>query len=1163
MPFSGGKIIASNGQYHKEVCDMHGYNIMKKKILSTILAILLIFGTGMLPTSLFETMRMSLEASAADTRSMTGAVKLGSDTISYTSLGNAPKIIPCESLGGIYFLNGIKLMFYNTASGSSVPVNEFKTNGYKFSDAFAAGNLLYILENSNNSTNKGSIVTVYNLNTGKTERIINFDKAANVIGVDTSGRIYLSGYNDDGYSIYLLSKAGTLLSTVKSEQSIYDFAGFDSTNGNFYVVGYMNWVYWGYDHDMHVLRAGNVKNNTITFNETYIKMICQSYWYERAEQADVLGNKYICIDNTYQSQLQILDSNTCSISNSTINSVFSLARDNTEDGDFDVYASAGVRTIYRSSANSVITFKDNSAIAEYDLSSGSKIASANTSYPVFALMEYKGGIAAIEKDGDDFYYEYFPWTDATYVKIIGNAVNMQVGKTAMLTAKTDGTISQNYTWESSNPKIASVNPYGEVYAWKKGSAVITVTTQKGLKGTYTVKVTADSSVKSPAENSVSMKGQPVSNSSANNYSTYGKVVNSYLIQNSDGTISRVEYNGSSVIVETYLSDGRTLKNSKKLSAELELFGGFYSGTDYNYLVFGQSNELESDSREVLRIVKYSKNWSRISSASVKGINTYIPFDAGSLRMTETDGKLYIYTCHEMYAGQDGYHHQANMTFVINEEDLTVLQSYYDVMNIAQAGYVSHSFNQFIQTDGTYIYRVDHGDANPRAISITKCDVNGQITDVSYTLPVSLSNVTGYNATGASIGGFELSSNECLITGNAVDYAKSNVEYSEKRNVFVSITSKDLKKNNVVWLTKYTNSSDVTVYTPQLVKLDRDQFMVMWEEYNESTNRLFTKIVTIDSNGNLTSNIIKSEMRLSDCKPVLCKDGLIRWYAGSDSAPVMYAVHPFHLEAAVFQPKSISSTKAKLASTTYSYNGTAKTPAVTVTDNGITLKKNTDYTVSYKNNNAIGTATVTITGKGNYTGVKTLTFNINPAKVTSLKQSAAYSTANIKMSWTKVKGAAGYEVYRGDTKNGSYKLLKTVTTNTCTNSGLKAGSKYYYKVRAYKTVNGKKVYGAYSDAKSMLTKPAAPSKISLSAGSRQVKISWEKSAGSNGYEVYMSTSKDGTYTKIKTANLSTFSYTKTGLTKGQKYYFKVKAYKTTGTNEKVYSGWSNVKAVTVK
>ena len=56
MPFSGGKIIASNGRYHKKVCDVHGYNIMKKRILSIILTILIIFGTDILPASLFETM---------------------------------------------------------------------------------------------------------------------------------------------------------------------------------------------------------------------------------------------------------------------------------------------------------------------------------------------------------------------------------------------------------------------------------------------------------------------------------------------------------------------------------------------------------------------------------------------------------------------------------------------------------------------------------------------------------------------------------------------------------------------------------------------------------------------------------------------------------------------------------------------------------------------------------------------------------------------------------------------------------------------------------------------------------------------------------------------------------------------------------------------------
>ena len=51
-----------------------------------------------------------------------------------------------------------------------------------------------------------------------------------------------------------------------------------------------------------------------------------------------------------------------------------------------------------------------------------------------------------------------------------------------------------------------------------------------------------------------------------------------------------------------------------------------------------------------------------------------------------------------------------------------------------------------------------------------------------------------------------------------------------------------------------------------------------------------------------------------------------------------------------------------------------------------------------------------------------------------------------MSWNKVKGADGYAIYRAGSKNGSYKYLKSVTTNKASHAGLKAGSKYYYKVR---------------------------------------------------------------------------------------------------------------------
>lgn len=851
---------------------------------------------------------VTISASAAEetdnTAETIGAVQLSSDTISYTSVNNNFMIIPCDQLGGIYLFQREKLTFYNTATGESSLVTAIDNEGYYFADAYWSGDKLYVLEYkylewTESGFKMESLITVYNLISQSVEQTITLDGSMEAIGVDCSGRIYLSDDDseDDGYIIYMYSPSGQLISSTKSEEKIYDFVGFDSTNGNFYVVGYANWIYWGYDHAMNVLKAGNVQGDTITFNDTYIDLISQRGFYDRQKPAEMLGNKYIALDCIIYSKLEIIDSNTCSVADSNADVVFRLGRDNFSTGDFDSLESVGTRTVYRSDSESIITFKDNSTIAEYDLSTGEEIVSAHTSYPVFALMEYNGGVAAIEKDGENYYYEFFPWISASYVEIKGDASSMQVGTTEKLVATTDGSLNQSYVWESSNPKIASVNQAGEVFAWSKGSTDIIVTTKQGLKASYTVTVTEESSVVNPENNSVTTAGNESSNASQNNYSVYGKTVKSYLIENSDETLSRVEYSGSRVIVETYSSDGKSLISSKALDEELEIFGGFYSGADYNYIVYGQANTEESDDKEVLRVVQYSKDWSRTASVPISCINTFVPFNAGSLRMTETDGKLYIHTCHSMYTSDDGLNHQANMTFVINEEDLTIAQSYYSVMNIAQAGYVSHSFNQFIQTDGDYIYRVDHGDAYPRAISITKCDVNGKITDVSYTLPVQLSNVSGYNATGVSVGGFELSSDACIIAGNAVDYETADISPYSGRNIFVSVTSKDLQESRVVWLTQYDDDSDITVYTPQLVKIDKDQFMIMWEEYDGSTEQTYTKMATVDGAGNITSDIIKSAMRLSDCRPILCSDGLVKWYVTDASSPVMYAVNPFDLDYA--------------------------------------------------------------------------------------------------------------------------------------------------------------------------------------------------------------------------------------------------------------------------
>lgn len=92
-----------------------------------------------------------------------------------------------------------------------------------------------------------------------------------------------------------------------------------------------------------------------------------------------------------------------------------------------------------------------------------------------------------------------------------------------------------------------------------------------------------------------------------------------------------------------------------------------------------------------------------------------------------------------------------------------------------------------------------------------------------------------------------------------------------------------------------------------------------------------------------------------------------------------------------------------------YNGKYKTPAIIVKNGSTTLKKNTDYTVSYKNNKNAGTASVIITGKGNYTDTITRTFTINKAaqkiSVKTASKNYKYSTLKKKKQSFSIKATA--------------------------------------------------------------------------------------------------------------------------------------------------------------
>lgn len=170
----------------------------------------------------------------------------------------------------------------------------------------------------------------------------------------------------------------------------------------------------------------------------------------------------------------------------------------------------------------------------------------------------------------------------------------------------------------------------------------------------------------------------------------------------------------------------------------------------------------------------------------------------------------------------------------------------------------------------------------------------------------------------------------------------------------------------------------------------------------------------------------------------------------------------------------------------------------------------------------------------------------------------------KITWDKVTGASGYEVYRSTSLDGKYSLSKRITsssTTNYTNTGLKTGNTYYYKIRAYKTVDGKRVYSKFSDRVYATPKLNSPT-IKVKAGTNKATVSWNKVSGAYGYQVYRATSENGTYYLKKTVNSSSsLSYTNTGLTKGKIYYYKVRAYRTVD-GKKVYSKYSTVKSVTI-
>lgn len=165
---------------------------------------------------------------------------------------------------------------------------------------------------------------------------------------------------------------------------------------------------------------------------------------------------------------------------------------------------------------------------------------------------------------------------------------------------------------------------------------------------------------------------------------------------------------------------------------------------------------------------------------------------------------------------------------------------------------------------------------------------------------------------------------------------------------------------------------------------------------------------------------------------------------------------------------------------------------------------------------------------------------------------SYSYSKIKLSWDKVDGASGYQIYRATKKSGKYARIATVSAEKTEyiNTKLTCGKTYYYKLRAYQVKNGKKVYSKYSTKISCYAKPNKVKNVNASHSTEGLtfELHWNKVSGASGYQLQVKPASTNIWSTYYREKLTTGEWNNTfpDEWKGKNYRYNVK-YITLGSN----------------
>ena len=364
----------------------------------------------------------------------------------------------------------------------------------------------------------------------------------------------------------------------------------------------------------------------------------------------------------------------------------------------------------------------------------------------------------------------------------------------------------------------------------------------------------------------------------------------------DNGYMRVAYDGSKVRVE-YYDTQFNLQRKGSLDLELPIWGGFYAGQDAYYLAEAQNNTEQSDTKEVIRVIKYDKNWRRLGAASITGDpelfggEVRYPFDYGCVEMAESGNNLYLVTGHEGYV--DAGVGQGHQGYLMVQIDKTTLKGSIVDCNLG------HSFAQYIKSDGAQLYVLEQSEGG-RCTELSKYDTASMKKQSLSVLEYGGFRTDAWAiACYASVDDLAVSSSNVLSVGTSIDQSQyDNVTSDMPHNLYLTITPKNNFTEDaatVRWLTDFTGGG-ASFLGVKLTKINDNRFMLSWEETgktqkitdNDPLSVSILHYVFLDGNGETVSQQFTAPAPISDCHPIVNGSKIV-YSASSANTVAFYSI----------------------------------------------------------------------------------------------------------------------------------------------------------------------------------------------------------------------------------------------------------------------------------